>query len=86
MQSQSPDPNRFTTIQLKQSIQKGTTLFLVQSTTVGNDIGDTMASPYATMLEEFIDMHLSHYRVDYLQNKKWPILFPLSRMGNHPLG
>ena len=56
VQSQSPNPHRLTAMQFKRSIRKGATSFLVQLTAVGDDVEDTVATPYATVLEECADV------------------------------
>ena len=56
MQCQSPNTHRLTAMQFKRSIRKGTTSFLVQLTAVGDDVEDTVAAPYATVLEEYADV------------------------------
>ena len=56
VQCQSPNPHRFTVMIFKRSIRKGATSFLVQLTAVGDDVEDTVAAPYATMLEEYADV------------------------------
>jgi hypothetical protein len=43
-------------MQFKRSIWKGATSFLVQLTAVGDDVEDTLATPYATVLEEYVDV------------------------------
>jgi hypothetical protein len=43
-------------MQFKRSIRKGATSFLIQLTAVGNNVEDTVATPYATMLEEYVDV------------------------------
>ena len=47
-------------MQFKWLISKRETLFLVQWILVGDDIKDTMAPPYATMLEEFVEHDRNH--------------------------
>ena len=41
-------------MQFKQLLWNGATLFLIQFITIGDDKEDTMAPPYATVLEEFV--------------------------------
>jgi hypothetical protein len=43
-------------VQFKWSIWKETTSFLVQSTAIGVDVEVTIAPPYITTLEEFVDV------------------------------
>ena len=43
-------------MQFKWSIWKGATLFLVQLIAVGDDVEDTLAAPYAILLEEYADV------------------------------
>jgi hypothetical protein len=43
-------------MQFKRSIRKGATLFLVQLTAVGDDVEDTVATPYTILLEEYADV------------------------------
>lgn len=43
-------------MQIKWSIQKRTTSFLVQLNAVGDDVEDTLTPPYATIQEEFADV------------------------------
>ena len=56
VQGQSPNPHKFTVMQFRRSIRKGTTSFLVQLTVVGDEVEDTLATPYATMVEEYVDV------------------------------
>ena len=56
VQCQSPNPHRLTAMQFKRSIRKGATSFLVQLTAVGDDVEDTVTTPYATVLEEYADV------------------------------
>jgi hypothetical protein len=56
VQCQSPNPHRLTAMQFKRSIRKGATSFLVQLNAVGDDVEDTVAAPYATVLEEYADV------------------------------
>ena len=53
---QSPNPRRLTAMQFKRSIQKGATSFLVLLTTVGDVVEDIVAAPFATLLEECVDV------------------------------
>ena len=56
VQSQSPNLHKLTSMQIKWSIQKRTTSFLVQLNAVGDDVEDTLTPPYATIQEEFADV------------------------------
>jgi hypothetical protein len=56
VQCQSSNTHRLTAMQFKRSIRKGATSFLVQLTAVGDDVEDTVAAPYATVLEEYADV------------------------------
>jgi hypothetical protein len=69
VQCQSPNPHRLTATQFKRSIRKGATSFLVQLTAVGDDVEDTVAAPYATLLEEYAEF-FSPYLQGYLQSGK----------------
>ena len=56
VQSQSPNSQRLTAMQFKWSIWKGATSFPIQLTAVGDNVKNTMAPPYAIVLEGFADV------------------------------
>lgn len=56
MQSHSPSLHRLIAMPFEWSIWKEATLFLVQLIVVGDDVEDTLASLFTTLLEYFVDV------------------------------